>query len=48
MKLAVILCIGPDRRKAPGVKACLEGPMSPMAPAIRFARPPEYNDLFGR
>jgi glucosamine-6-phosphate deaminase len=28
-----ILCIVPDRRKAPAVKACLEGPMSPMAPA---------------
>ena len=28
-----ILCIVPDARKAPAVKACLEGPVSPMAPA---------------
>ena len=28
-----ILCIVPDARKAPAVKTCLEGPVSPMAPA---------------
>jgi glucosamine-6-phosphate deaminase len=33
LKAKEILCIVPDRRKAPAVKACLEGPMSPMAPA---------------
>jgi len=33
LKAKEILCIVPDRRKAPAVKACLEGPMSPTAPA---------------
>jgi glucosamine-6-phosphate deaminase len=33
LKAKEILCIVPDRRKAEAVKACLEGPMSPMAPA---------------
>jgi glucosamine-6-phosphate deaminase len=33
MKSSEILCIVPDRRKAEAVKACLEGPVSPMAPA---------------
>ena len=33
LKAKEILCIVPDRRKAPAVKACLEGPMSRMAPA---------------
>ncbi|MGI8961484.1 MAG: glucosamine-6-phosphate deaminase [Bryobacteraceae bacterium] len=33
LKAKEILCIVPDRRKAPAVKASLEGPMSPMAPA---------------
>ena len=33
LKAKEILCIVPDRRKAPAVRACLEGPMSPMAPA---------------
>jgi glucosamine-6-phosphate deaminase len=28
-----ILCGVPDARKAPAVKACLEGPVSPAAPA---------------
>ena len=28
-----ILCIVPDARKADAVKACMEGPVSPMAPA---------------
>jgi glucosamine-6-phosphate deaminase len=28
-----IICIVPDARKAPAVKACVEGPISPMAPA---------------
>lgn len=33
LKAAEILCVVPDRRKAPAVKACLEGPVSPLAPA---------------
>ncbi len=28
-----ILCVVPDQRKAAAVKACLEGPLSPLAPA---------------
>ena len=33
LKAGEILCIVPDRRKAKVVKACLEGPVSPLAPA---------------
>ena len=33
MKAQKILCIVPDQRKAQAVKACLEGPVSPLAPA---------------
>ncbi|MGH8021987.1 MAG: glucosamine-6-phosphate deaminase [Limisphaerales bacterium] len=33
LKARRILCIVPDRRKAPAVKACLEGDVSPAAPA---------------
>lgn len=33
LKAKEILCIVPDTRKAPAVKACLEGPISPNAPA---------------
>jgi len=33
MKARKILCIVPDQRKAEAVKACLEGPLSPMSPA---------------
>jgi glucosamine-6-phosphate deaminase len=33
LKTKEILCIVPDRRKAAAVKACLEGPLSPSAPA---------------
>ena len=33
MKARQILCIVPDQRKASAVKACLEGPVSPLAPA---------------
>jgi glucosamine-6-phosphate deaminase len=33
LKAREILCIVPDARKAAAVKACLEGPISPMAPA---------------
>ena len=29
----IILCVVPDARKAAAVKACVEGPVSPMAPA---------------
>lgn len=33
LKAEKILCITPELRKARAVKACLEGPISPMAPA---------------
>jgi glucosamine-6-phosphate deaminase len=33
LKSREILCIVPDARKAPAVKACLDGEVSPMAPA---------------
>lgn len=33
LKSREILCIVPDQRKAAAVKACLEGPLSPAAPA---------------
>ncbi|MBV9759742.1 MAG: glucosamine-6-phosphate deaminase [Acidobacteriaceae bacterium] len=33
LKTREILCIVPDKRKAAAVKACLEGPLSPEAPA---------------
>lgn len=33
LKAGEILCIVPDARKATAVKACLEGPLSPLAPA---------------
>ena len=33
LKARAIICIVPDARKAAAVQACLEGPVSPMAPA---------------
>lgn len=33
LKAREILCVVPDARKAAAVKACLEGPVSPMAPS---------------
>ena len=33
MRAREIICVVPDRRKAEAVKACLEGEISPMAPA---------------
>jgi glucosamine-6-phosphate deaminase len=33
LKAREILCVVPDRRKAAAVKACLDGPLSPSAPA---------------
>ncbi len=33
MKSRVIICAAPARRKAEAVKACIEGPVSPLAPA---------------
>jgi glucosamine-6-phosphate deaminase len=33
LKAREIICVVPDARKAAAVKACLEGPISPMAPA---------------
>jgi len=32
MRAGEIVCVVPDRRKAEAVKACFEGPVSPMAP----------------
>jgi glucosamine-6-phosphate deaminase len=33
LKSRAIICTVPDQRKATAVKACLEGPISPLAPA---------------
>ena len=33
MKAAEIICVVPDARKAKAVQLCLEGPVSPHAPA---------------
>ena len=33
LKARAILCVVPDARKAEAVRACLEGPITPMAPA---------------
>jgi glucosamine-6-phosphate deaminase len=33
LKARAIICVVPDARKAQAVQACLEGPISPMAPA---------------
>jgi glucosamine-6-phosphate deaminase len=33
LKAREIICVVPDARKAPAVKACVEGPVSPAAPA---------------
>jgi glucosamine-6-phosphate deaminase len=33
LKAKEIICIVPDARKAPAVKQCFEGEVSPMAPA---------------
>ena len=33
LKARAIVAVVPDARKAPAVRACLEGPVSPMAPA---------------
>ena len=33
LKAKEIICIVPDARKAPAVKLCFEGEVSPMAPA---------------
>jgi glucosamine-6-phosphate deaminase len=41
MKARTILCIVPDQRKAAAVKACLEGPVSPLAPASILQRHPD-------
>jgi glucosamine-6-phosphate deaminase len=48
LKSRKILCIVPDRRKAPAVKACLEGEISPAAPASILRTHPDttlYLDL---
>jgi glucosamine-6-phosphate deaminase len=41
MKARKILCIVPDQRKAQAVKACLEGPVSPLAPASMLQQHPD-------
>ena len=33
LRAQAIICVVPDRRKADAVRACLEGPITPMAPA---------------
>jgi glucosamine-6-phosphate deaminase len=40
LKAREILAVVPDRRKAPAVKACFEGEISPMAPASILRRHP--------
>jgi glucosamine-6-phosphate deaminase len=40
LKAKEILCVVPDRRKAEAVRACLEGPISPMAPASALRNHP--------
>ncbi|HET6384452.1 MAG TPA: glucosamine-6-phosphate deaminase [Armatimonadota bacterium] len=41
MKSKAIVCCVPDLRKAAAVKACIEGPVSPEAPASILQRHPE-------
>lgn len=36
-----IVCVVPDRRKAEAVRACVEGPIDPMAPASILQRHPD-------
>src|ERR1700742_1971600 len=43
MSARKILCGVPDARKAPAVKACLEGPVSPAAPASILQNHPDVN-----
>jgi glucosamine-6-phosphate deaminase len=40
LKASEILVIVPDARKAPAVKACLEGEITPLAPASILRRHP--------
>jgi glucosamine-6-phosphate deaminase len=40
-KSQAVICTVPDVRKAPAVKACLEGPVSPMAPASILQEHPD-------
>ena len=40
LKASELIVIVPDRRKAQAVKACLEGEISPMAPASIIRRHP--------
>ena len=41
LRATAILCIVPDRRKAEAVRACLEGPITPLAPASILRTHPE-------
>jgi glucosamine-6-phosphate deaminase len=41
LKSHAIICTVPDERKARAVKACLEGPVSPLAPASILREHPE-------
>ncbi len=41
LKARKILCIVPDQRKATAVQACLEGPVSPLAPASVLQQHPD-------
>ena len=40
LKAAAIVCLVPDARKAPAVRACFYGPVTPMAPASALQRHP--------
>lgn len=41
MKSKQIICIAPDARKAKAIKACFDGEVSPMAPALILQRHPD-------
>ncbi len=48
MKARKILCIVPDQRKAEAVQKCLEGPVSPLAPASILQTHPDVTVFLDR
>ncbi len=48
LKARAIVCVVPDARKAEAVRACLEGPIGPMAPASALRRHPEVDVYLDR
>jgi glucosamine-6-phosphate deaminase len=48
LKARTILCIVPDSRKAAAVKACLEGPITPLAPASILQSHPDVTCYLDR